>query len=166
MPKEANCSLCCVCRSISSKLVDGKDIFPVFGSCWEYCAQLWAHQYKENIDLKELMEQDQLRDCIMCCMRKSWENGFMQKKLRGDLNAVDNYEMGGYSYLVGKKQMGTLFKVLSTKVMDFTQVTIWNSAVWYKLYIFFSINMIKQWKKNPERLWVRHLQRLKRFKTH
>lgn len=59
MPKEANCSLCCVCRSISSKQVDGKDFFPVFGSCWEYCAQLWAHQYKENIDLKELMEQDQ-----------------------------------------------------------------------------------------------------------
>lgn len=65
----------------------------------------------------------------MCYMRKSWENGFIQKKLRGDLNAVDNYEMGGYSYLVGKKQMGTLFKVLSAQVMDFTQVTIWNSAV-------------------------------------
>lgn len=128
MPKEANCTLCCVCRSVSRKQVDGEDFLPIFGSCQEYCVQLWAPQYKENIDR---MEQDQLKDCSMWCMRKDWENGFIQRELRGDLNAVDNYQMGGYNHLMGKKQMGTLPKVHSAKMRDCTQVAMWDIVIIY-----------------------------------
>lgn len=80
VPKKTSCMLCCLSRGISSQQAAGRDSSPELKSCQEYHVRLWAPQYKENIDL---MEQDELRDCSVWCMRRGWENWVYSEKANG-----------------------------------------------------------------------------------